>query len=138
MELGELPAEKAAVGPEASLRSERVGGACGGLVEEHGALLRLEGGRRSQHSLLVHGEEALKAEAACGEAGDRQGVDGGSAAAGDGDDGDALQSAEAHETLPGVGDGGGAGVRHQGAALPGEEALEDGLAGGGLVVLGGS
>lgn len=129
VELGELPAEGEAAVRVEGVPEVRKGGAelVGGLMEEHGAFLRLEGGQALPALLLIHGEEAFKAEAARGEAGDRQGVDGG-AAAGDGDDRHAVFRAEPHETLPGVGDGGGAGVRHQGAALSRQEALQNGLA----------
>ena len=106
----------------------------GRFVEDHGAGFVLQGVQMLPTAFLVDGEEALEGEASGGQTADGQGVDGG-AAAGDDDDRHAVFRAEPHEALPGVGDGGSTGVRHQGTALSRQEPLEDGLPGGDLVVL---
>ena len=84
--------------------------------------------------LLAGGQEPLEGEAARGQAGHRQSVHGG-AAAGDGQHLHAVFGAQAHQILAGVADGGHARVGHQGAGLASQQAGQDGLSGGGAVVL---
>ena len=94
------------------------------LIEDHGALLGFQALEVLGAVPARDGEKALKAEPLCGKTGDGERRDDG-AAAGDGDDLHAVLGAEAHEILPGVGDGGHAGVRDEGAALPREQPLEN-------------
>ena len=103
-------------------------------MEHHGPLLAGQLLQPGAALLFVGGQKSLEAEAPRGQARHRQGAHGG-AAAGDGLHGDALLAAQAHQVLSGVADGRGAGVRHQGAALPAQQALRNGGAGGGPVVL---
>ena len=79
--------------------------------------------------LFVHSQKALKGKPPCGLAGDGQGRYQ-SAGAGYGADGNPRLPAAGHQLLPGVGDGGGARVGDQGAALPGLKPAQDSLSAG--------
>ena len=85
-------------------------------------------------ALFIDGQKALKGEPAGGKAADGQGVHR-RAAAGDGQNLHAVFRAQPHQVLAGVGNGGRAGVRHQSAGLACQQALENGLPGGDVVVL---
>ena len=83
--------------------------------------------------LLVHGKEALEGEPARGLAGGRQGSHQG-AWTRDGRHRHPMGGAQGDQLLPGVGDGGHPGVGHQGAALPRQQALQNGRAAGLCIV----
>ena len=136
MELGQLPAQG-----NPAVRSENSGHVLQGgqklmgrFVEHHGAGLRSQGVQVLLPAFFCRGEEALKGEAAGGQAGDAQGRDDG-AGTGYGGDGNARLGAQPDQVLAGVGDGGGACVGDQGAHLSGLHPLQELLAPGRLVVL---
>ena len=84
-------------------------------------------------AFFVDSEEPFKGEAPGGQTADSQGVDGG-AAAGNGPDLYAVFCAQPHQILAGIGDGGGAGVRHQSAGFPGQQPIQNVLPGGDVIV----
>ena len=104
------------------------------LVEDHRARLAAQALEVLAPGLAAHGEEALKAKLLRRQTGHGQRRDG-RARAGDDLHVDALLGALTHDVLAGVGDGGHAGVGHEGARLAGEQAGDDLLAAGVFVVL---
>ena len=106
----------------------------GRLMEHHGALLRRQPGQCLPPLLFVGREESLKGETPGGQTRHRQSAHGG-AAAGDSLHRDAVFPAQPHQILAGIADGRGPGVRHQRTRLPGQQPGQNGLPGGGPVVL---
>ena len=104
------------------------------FVKDHGARLAGQLLQLIPALLFAGGKKALKGEAACGQAGDSQRVDGG-AAAGDSLHGDAVFGAQTHQLLAGITDGGHPRVGDQRAGLTGQQAGEDRLSRCGTVVL---
>ena len=136
MELGQLPAEAdGPVGAE-DLGHVLQGGQqlVGSLVEDHGAVLLPQGFQMLPPAFLGGGQEALKAEAARGLAGDAQGGDDG-AGAGNGADGDACLGTLAHQILAGIGNGGRPRIGNQSAGFSCQDPVQDHIALGGLVML---
>ncbi len=136
MELGQLPAKGDPAVRAEGLRQVRQSSPelVGSLVEDHGPPLVPEALQMLPAALFGDGQKALESEPPRGQAADRQGADGG-AAAGDGQHRHAVLRAEADQGLAGVRDGGSPGVGYQGAALPRQQAGEDGLPGGDMIVL---
>ena len=103
-------------------------------MKDQGALLVFQRLQPLPAVLLVDSQEALEGEAARGQAADGQGVHGG-AAAGNGQHLHAVFRTQPHQVLPGIGDGGSAGVCHQGTGFTCQQPLQNGLSGGDVVVL---
>ena len=103
-------------------------------MKDHGARLTGQLLQLFPALLFDGGKKALKSEAACGQAGDGQSVDGG-AAAGDGLYRDAVFSTQAHQILTGITDGGHPRVGDQRTGLTGQQAGENRLSRSGTVVL---
>ena len=97
-----------------------------GLIEDHGAPLPPQGLQMGPAVFLVHGEKSLKGKAPGGQAG---GCQGGHQGAGtrNGHHIHPLFSAQSHQFLTGITDGRGARVGDQGAALPGQQAVQNRL-----------
>ena len=93
----------------------------GGLVEDHGAGFRLQGGKQGLPAFLLR-EEALETEAVARQAGGDDGRDAGRGAR-EGLDLDPFLRAGAGQQEARVGDAGRAGVAHQGDVQPAQDAL---------------
>ena len=97
----------------------------GGLIEHHGPLLPLQTIQMGAAVFLVLGQKALKGEPGSGQPGDGQSADEG-AGAGHRLHRDVVLGTQGHQVLSGVGDGGGARIGDQGAALPGQQTIHNG------------
>ncbi len=102
MELGQLPAQRYLPLPAKSVRQVPEGGnqLVGRLVEDHGPLLPRQGFQVGPAVFLVHGQKALKGEAAGGQAGGCQRRDQG-AGTRDGYHRDPGSGTQGHQILPG-------------------------------------
>ena len=131
MELGQLPAQRYLPLPAKSVRQVPEGGnqLVGGLVEDHGPLLPPQGLQVGPAVFLVHGQKALKGEAAGGLAGGCQRRDQG-AGTRDGYHRDPGSGTQGHHLLPRVGDGRHPRVRDQSTALPCQQAVQHRLTAG--------
>ena len=131
MELGQLPAEghaavRAEGGGEIVQRRPKL---MGGLMEDHRPLFVLQAFQVGLTILLVHRQKALKGKASRGQAGHSQSVHKG-AGPRDRHHGNVLGGALGHQLLPWVADGRGPGVRDQGAALAGQQAVHQFISAG--------
>ena len=126
VELGQLPAQRDPPVPESGQQIvQRRPQAVGSLIKDQRPLLPQQTLEPFPPLGLVRRQEPLEGEPPCGQPADRQRGDQRAAPRHRLDRHPAFR-AETHQVLPRVGDGGGARVRHQGAALPRLNPAEDG------------
>ena len=135
VELGQLPAQTDGAVIAEGFGQILQGGQqlVGSFVEDHGALLFFQALQMLPSAFLCGGKEALEAEAAGCLSGDAQ-CGNGSTGAGNGTDLDTGSGALLYKILTGIGNGGAACVRHQGAGFTGQNPLCNFIALEGLVM----